>query len=151
MTWVPDSGRERLWIRQKAGRLMAFDPSTPDREAQRESRKCFDADKRLGCQKLGVRVSRPVEHPPWYFKPAICLRSGPLPEGTMRLAGGWEGVGPPRPDPLPKCPAMRKITTDSTYEWRKVGRQVRNFNAPIWLIGSNRSRSGQPHQPGAII
>ena len=32
---LPDSGRERLWMRQKAGRLMAFDPSTPDREVRR--------------------------------------------------------------------------------------------------------------------
>src|SRR2546430_17145203 len=27
---LPDSGRERLWMRQKAGQLMALDPSTPD-------------------------------------------------------------------------------------------------------------------------
>src|SRR5260370_29879012 len=47
VTWVsPDSGRERLWMRQKAGRLMAFDPSTPDREAQRapQVRRCWRID-----------------------------------------------------------------------------------------------------------
>jgi hypothetical protein len=33
-------------------------------------------------------------------------------------------VGPPRPGPLPKCPSMGKMTTDSTYEWRKIGEQV---------------------------
>jgi hypothetical protein len=53
---------------------MASDPSTPDREAQR-GRKCVDADKRLSCQKLGVRAGRPVKHPCWYFKPTVCLRS----------------------------------------------------------------------------
>jgi hypothetical protein len=25
---------------------------------------------------------------------------------------------------LPKCPSMGKMTTDSTYEWRKIGEQV---------------------------
>src|SRR6478752_6380447 len=35
---------------------------------------CIDANKRLSCQKLGVRACRPVEHPCRYFKPPICLR-----------------------------------------------------------------------------
>src|ERR1700730_6539466 len=41
---LPDSGRERLWMRQKAARLMAFDPSTPDREAQRAPLEQIPAD-----------------------------------------------------------------------------------------------------------
>src|SRR5207248_7492268 len=35
---------------------------------------CIDANKRLSCQKLGVRACRPVEHPCRYFEPPICLR-----------------------------------------------------------------------------
>ena len=60
-------------MRQKAGQLMAFDPSTPDREAQKAPQ-VRHADKRLSCQKLGVRACRPVEHPCWNFQPTICLR-----------------------------------------------------------------------------
>jgi hypothetical protein len=37
-------------------------------------RKCLDAGIRLSCQKPGVRVSRPIEHPGRHFKPPICLR-----------------------------------------------------------------------------
>jgi hypothetical protein len=43
-------------------------------EQRRERRKCLDADIRLSCQKPGVRVCRPVEHPCRHFKPPICLR-----------------------------------------------------------------------------
>jgi hypothetical protein len=43
-------------------------------EQRRERRKCLDADIRLSCQKPGVRVCRPVEHPGRDFKPPICLR-----------------------------------------------------------------------------
>ena len=43
-------------------------------EQRRERRKCLDADIRLSCQKRGVRVCRPVEHPGRDFKPPICLR-----------------------------------------------------------------------------
>jgi hypothetical protein len=42
-------------------------------EQRRERRKCLDADIRLSCQKRGVRVCRPVEHPGRDFKPTICL------------------------------------------------------------------------------
>src|SRR6516225_7888458 len=41
---------------------------------RRKRRKRIDADKRLSCQKLGVRACRPVEHPCWHFQPTICLR-----------------------------------------------------------------------------
>jgi hypothetical protein len=43
-------------------------------EKRRERRKCLDADIRLSCQKPGVRVCRPVEHPGRHFKPPISLR-----------------------------------------------------------------------------
>ena len=62
-------------MRQKAGQLMAFDPSTPDREAQKARCKCGYADKWPSCQNLSLRACRPVEHPSWNLQPTICLRS----------------------------------------------------------------------------
>src|ERR1700681_3739067 len=47
---------------------------------QRQIEKCgerrngVNADKRLSCQRLGVRAGRPVEHPCWNFQPTFCLR-----------------------------------------------------------------------------
>jgi len=61
-------------MRQKAGQLMAFDPSSQI-EKRRKRRKCGYADKWLSCQKLGVRACRPVEHPCWNLQPSICSRS----------------------------------------------------------------------------
>src|SRR6476661_7725927 len=56
------------------------------------------------------------------------LRARPTTRQTHRSgrqrAGPLRYVGPPRPGPLPKCPSMGKMTTDSTYEWRKIGEQV---------------------------
>jgi hypothetical protein len=43
-------------------------------EERRERRKCVNADKRLSCQRLGVRACLPVKHPCWNFRPTICLR-----------------------------------------------------------------------------
>src|SRR6266478_6915188 len=57
------------------------------------------------------------------------LRARPTTRQTHRSgrqrAGPLRYVGPPRPGPLPKCPSMGKMTTDSTYEWRKIGEQVK--------------------------
>jgi hypothetical protein len=43
-------------------------------EKCRERRKGVNADKRLSCQRLGVRAGRPVEHPCWNFQPTFCSR-----------------------------------------------------------------------------
>src|SRR6266404_4983999 len=60
------------------------------------------------------------------------LRARPTTRQTHRSgrqrAGPLRYVGPPRPGPLPKCPSVGKMTTDSTYEWRKIGAQVTDHN-----------------------
>src|SRR6202140_2346619 len=43
-------------------------------EKCRERRKGVNADKRLSCQRLGVRAGCPVEHPCWNFQPTFCSR-----------------------------------------------------------------------------
>jgi protein-S-isoprenylcysteine O-methyltransferase Ste14 len=38
-------------------------------------------------------------------------------------------MGPPRPVPLPERPPRGKLRTDSTYDWREIGEQVRIYLA----------------------
>ena len=59
-------------MRQKAGRLMAFDQRQIEQRG--EHRKCLDAHIRLSCQTPRVRACSTVEHPGWHFKPSIGLR-----------------------------------------------------------------------------
>jgi putative transposase len=44
--------------------------------------------------------------------------------GRQRV-GPLRYSGPPRPVPLPERPPQGKLRTDSTYDWREIGEQVR--------------------------
>ena len=63
------------------------------------------------------------------------LRTGTLRSITRRChmqrlrrqrAGPLRYVGPPRPGPLLNRPARGKMRTDSAYDWREIGEQVRS-------------------------
>jgi hypothetical protein len=82
-------------------------------EQRRERRKCLDADIRLSCQKPGVRVCRPVEHPGRDFKPPICLRpikraveddKTTLVDGTMNANAATKPGMMPIKDLAKNCP-----------------------------------------------
>ena len=115
-------------------------------EQRRERRKCLDADIRLSCQKPGVRVCRPVEHPCRHFKPPICLRlfqraaeddKTTLVDCPMNANSATK----PRMMPIknlakngpvgvlkPRC-IMRR---GRTWPWIRMRRFLARFSEPVW-------------------
>ena len=54
--------------------------------------------------------------------------------GRQRV-GPLRYSGPPRPVPLPERPPQGKLRTDSTYDWREIGEQVKS-NAPYFEVAA---------------